>query len=194
MVLVYKYRYMGEFVNIQNQRLVEIQAMPNKTVPLSVRMTPEDAEFVARLNVDDAHTPSDKLRAIIADARRRKLGTEDYPGSLKLIQDLLSPTLRIIRASENNQHVHSELISRLGEWLPECMAYLIASNGPDHEVELERLKEIERDLAQRVFVLMQSILQMAITRHSPMYEPDVAHEGVLPVLELAEVILQKRSL
>jgi len=30
-----------------------------------------------------------------------------------------------------------------------------------------------------------------VTRSSPMYEPDVVHEGVAPVLELAEVILRK---
>ena len=167
--------------------------MPNKTVPISVRMTPEDAEFIAQLNVEDAHTPSDKLRALIADARRRKLGTEDYPASLKLVQELLAPTMRIIRSSENDLHVHSELVSRLGEWVPECVAYLIASNGPDVKLDMEQLREIERDLAQRVFVLMQSMLQMAVTRHSPMYEPEVAHEGVVPVLELAEVILQRRS-
>ena len=166
--------------------------MPNKTVPISVRLTPEDAAFIAQLNVEDAHTPSDKLRAIIVDARRRKRGTEDYPASLKLVQDLVAPTLRVIRASERVHHVHSEMVSRLGEWLPECMAYLIASNGQEIELDSEQLKEIERDLAQRVLVLMQSVLQMAITRHSPMYEPDVAHQGIEPVLELAEVILQKR--
>ncbi len=167
--------------------------MPHKTVPISVRLTPEDAAFIAQLNVEDAHTPSEKLRAIIVDARRRKYGTEDYPGSLKLAEDLLAPTMRIIRASENTHHMHSEMVSRIGDWVPECMAYLIASNGPDTELDAEQLREIERDLAQRVFVLMQSILQMVVTRHSPMYEPEVAHEGVQPVLELAEVILQKRS-
>ena len=166
--------------------------MPNKTVPISVRLTREDADFVAQLNVDDADTPSDKLRAIIVDARKRKLGTEDYPGSLKLIQDLAAPTMRIIRASENSHHMHSELVSRVGEWLPECMAYLIASNGPDVELDADQLREIERDFTDRVVVLMQSILQMAVTRHGPMYEPDVLHERVQPVLELADVISKTR--
>jgi len=165
--------------------------MPNKTVPISVRLTPEDAAFIAQLNVEDANTPSDKLRAIIVDARRRKHGTEDYPGSLKLVTDLLAPTVRIILASERDHHMHSELVSRLGEWLTECMAYLIASNEHHTELNPEQLKEIERDLTQRVMVLMQSVLQLAVTRSSPMYEPDVAHEGVIPVLELAEVILRK---
>ncbi len=166
--------------------------MPNKTVPISVRLTREDADFVAQLDVDDADTPSDKLRAIIVDARKRKLGTEDYPGSLKLIQDLAAPTMRIIRASENSHHTHSELVSRVGEWLPECMAYLIASNGPDIELDAEQLREIERDLTDRVVVLMQSVLQMAVTRRGPMYEPDVLHERIQPVLELAAVISSTR--
>lgn len=163
--------------------------MPGKTVPLSVRLTPEDAEFIAQLNVEGASTPSEKMRAIVVDARRRKLGTEDYPGSLKLAQDTLAPTLRIIRASELEHGLHSELISRLGEWLPEAYAYLVASNGPDTELDAETLKDIERALAQRVFVLVQSMLQMAVTRSSPVYDAEVVNRGVQPVLELAQVIL-----
>ena len=130
-------------------------------------------------------------RAIIVDARKRKLGTEDYPGSLKLSQDFVAPTLRIIRASENSHHLHSELVSRMGEWVPECMAYLVASNGPETELDTEQLREIERDLADRVVVLMQSVLQMAITRRGPLYEPEALRARMQPVLELAEVILQK---
>ncbi|MBT8446077.1 MAG: hypothetical protein KJO38_02945 [Gammaproteobacteria bacterium] len=166
--------------------------MPKKTVPVSVRLSPEDADFIAKLDIDDATTPSDKLRAIIVDARKRKLGTEDYPGSLKLSQDFVAPTLRIIRASENSHHLHSELVSRMGEWVPECMAYLVASNGPEMELDAEQLMEIERDLADRVVVLMQSVLQMAITRRGPLYEPEALRARMQPVLELAEVILQKK--
>lgn len=165
--------------------------MPTKTVPISVRLTPNDAEFIAQMNVEGASTPSDKLRAIIVDARRRKLGTQDYSSSLKLTQDMAAPTLRIIRASEHTHRLHSELISRLGDWLPECLAYLIASNGADTELDEKHLEDIEQGLAQRVFVLMQSVLQMAVTKRGPVYNPEVVHDGVQPVLDLAEVILNK---
>ena len=161
--------------------------MPQKTKQVGVRLTDEEAEFLAGFKAENAATPSDKLRAI-DDAMRRKLGTEDYAGSLKLIQDMMAPTTRIIRSSENSHRLHSELVTRLSEWVPECMAYLIASNGNRTELEPAELVEVETALADRVFVLIQSVLQLAVTRRAPLYEESVLREGVEPVLELATVI------
>ncbi len=162
--------------------------MPHKTKQVGVRLTDEEAEFLAGFKAENAATPSDKLRAIIDDARRRKLGTEDYAGSLKLIQDMMAPTTRIIRSSENTHRLHSELVTRLSEWVPECMAYLIASNGNRTELEPSELLEVENALSDRVFVLIQSVLQLAVTRRAPLYEGSVLRDGVEPVLELATVI------
>ena len=117
--------------------------MPQKTKQVGVRLTAEEAEFLAELKIENAATPSDKLRAIIDDAMRRKLGTEDYEASLKLILDMLAPTTRIIRSSENTHHMHSELVSRMSDWVPECMAYLIASNGAETELDQQQLRDIE---------------------------------------------------
>ena len=46
--------------------------MSSKTVPLSVRISHDDAEYIAGLKIDDALTPSDKVRAIIRDARKAR--------------------------------------------------------------------------------------------------------------------------
>ena len=165
--------------------------MPRKTVPISTRLSQEDAEFIASLTVNGASTPSEKLRTIIADARQRKEGTEDFPGSLRVAEDLLAPTMRIIRSSEHDAGMHSELVSRLGEWLPECLAYFIACNGASRDLDNDALVEIESGLADRVIVLMQSVLQMAITRTSPCYDPTVIRDRVQPVLDLADIISQK---
>lgn len=167
--------------------------MPNKTKQVGVRLTDEEAEFLAQLKIENAATPSDKLRAIIDDARMRKLGTEDYDGSLKLVLDMLAPTTRIIRSSENDHRMHSELVSRLSDWVPECMAYLVASNGSEMVLDQDRLREIEAALADRVFVLIQSVLQLAISKHAPLYDNDVVQGGVQPVLELAEVVARLRD-
>lgn len=162
--------------------------MAQKTKQVGVRLTKQEAEFLASFKAENAATPSDKLRAIIDDARRRQLGTEDYEGSLRLIQDMMAPTTRIIRSSENTHRLHSELVTRLSEWVPECMAYLIASNGNKVELDPDELLAVETALADRVFVLMQSVLQLAVTRRAPLYQGAVLKEGVEPVLELADVI------
>ena len=166
--------------------------MPHRTKQLGVRLTAEEADFLAQLKIENAATPSDKLRAIIDDARKRKLGTEDYVGSLKLVEDLLAPTIRIIRSSENKEHIHSELVSRMNDWVPECMAYLIASNEHRTELSREQLVEIETALVQRVFVLIQSVMQLAISRRAPLYDHAALKDEMEPVLELADVISRLR--
>ncbi|MDH3588576.1 MAG: hypothetical protein OEQ74_04160 [Gammaproteobacteria bacterium] len=167
--------------------------MPNKTVPVSVRLPREDALFLDALSLEGAETASEKLRALISDARKRQHGTEEYPAALRLAQENLAPTLRIVRDSERNMDMHSELISRLGEWLPDCMAYLIACNGAATELDQDALTNIERGLAERAFVLIQSILQMGVTQSSSCYDPSVISKRLDTVMDLADVISRTRS-
>lgn len=162
--------------------------MPTKTKQVGVRLTDQEANFLACYKAENAATPSEKLRAIINEAQQRHFGTEDYEGSLRLMHDLVTPTARIIRNSENSLHKHSELMTRMNEWVPECMAYLIASNGRDTELGHDQLIEIEEALIQRAVVLMTSILQLAVTNSAPLYNNDRLQEAVTPVLELADVI------
>ena len=167
--------------------------MAAKSVPVSVRLPTEDAEFLGRMRVRDAETPSEKLRAIVAEARRREHGTSEFSAALRLAQESLLPTLQIIRTSEREHDLHSELVSRLGEWLPDCMAYFVAANGDATDLDPEELRAIERGLADRVFVLIQSMLQMGVTRSSPCYDPAVIDERLEPVLDLTGVIATTRS-
>ena len=162
--------------------------MSRKTIPISTRFSPEDAEFIAQWEGDGAKTPSEKLRGIIAEARRNQSGTEDYAGSLHLTTSLLASTLHIIRRSEHAHGVHSALLIRVGEWLPECMAFLMSSNGDDETLDHDDLVRIEKALADRVMNLMQSVLQLAVTRTGPCYDPQVIRSRIEPVLELAEVV------
>ena len=162
--------------------------MPNRTKQIGVRLTDKEAEFLATLKVENAVTPSDKLRAIIDEARQRQRGTEDYAGSLKLVQDLVAPSARIVRQSENEQRMHSELVTRLEEWAPECLAYLLASNGKNTALDKKQLVEIEAAMVQRVVVLMTSVLQLAVTRTAPLYDARALEKNIEPVLELARVI------
>ena len=67
--------------------------MPSKTVPISARISHEDAEFISQLKINEATTPSDKLRAIISDAKRQRLRTQDYRGCFQMIQELLMPVI-----------------------------------------------------------------------------------------------------
>ena len=63
--------------------------MASKTVQISARISNEDAEFLSKLTINGAKTPSDKLRAIITQTRKRSIEIQDYTGCYKLIQDLV---------------------------------------------------------------------------------------------------------
>src|SRR5690606_26519836 len=121
----------------------EPRTMSRKSIPISTRISPEDAEFLAAWNGSDAATPSEKLRAMIAELRRQKEGAKDYSGALHVASSLIGPTLHAIRTREHEAGVHSELVTRLAEWLPECLAFLIAAAGAEEELDRNALLQIE---------------------------------------------------
>jgi len=160
-----------------------------KSVPLSVRVQPDDAAFIAELDIGGAQTPSDKVRAIIADARRRAEGSGSYAETLSLVQDTISPALQLLRAAENRQQIHSDLIFTVAEWIPDTLALLMSSFPLEHDVdEREQLHQAERGLADRVFRLLETVLRMGVTEHCRGYDAEVVSRRMGPVLELAAVI------
>lgn len=167
-------------------------AMPQKSVPLSARIAQEDAEFIAKLSIEGATTPSDKLRAIIADARRRSEGTQDYGAALLLAQDSLAPALRRLREAEHQHRMHSELLSRTFAWLPEMVAFMMSVSTDGDNLE-KRLKEAEKGVADRLFTLMQSVLQMGVTARCACYDANAITSRLDAVLDLADVIMKTRQ-
>lgn len=163
--------------------------MPGKTVPVSVRLTPEDIRFLDQLNIGGAETHSEKLRAVISQARQRQAGQHSYAAGLSLVQELLNPVRLRIWNNERLEHSHSELLSRLYEWLPDTMALALA--GTDHELDAEptmSLKEFESLMATRMFRLVEMVLRLAMTRKAPCYDPDVVRSKLAPTMELAELL------
>ena len=163
--------------------------MPLKSIPISARVSHEDAEFISQLQINGATTPSDKLRAIIAEARRQRSRTRDYRGCFQTIQELLMPVVETIRQVELDNHEHSELITRSVEWLPDALAYIVSSAPQtSDDNSAEKIHRLEQGLADRVFGLIESVLQMGVTKRCPCYDTDTIAQRVEPILELAQVI------
>ena len=168
--------------------------MAAKMVAISARILHEDAEFISSLDIEGAVTPSDKLRAIVADARRRRSGMRDYRSAVEEVQDLLAQTSNQVRQIELDQRTHSELVKRVIEWLPDTMAFLVSSSAPLSGGEaIAELANLEDGLADRVFRLMESVLQLGVTRRSACYRSSLITERVEPILELADVITKLRA-
>lgn len=160
-----------------------------KTVSLSTRISQEDAEFLSGLKIQDANTPSEKLRVIIADTRKRHEGMQDYRNSLLMYQDMLNRVVTASRELELENQIHSELVSRLIEWLPDMMAFATAMGSKlQQEKNVESLKEFEDGITDRSFRLFQSILQMGITDTCPCYQTDAVSKRMTEVVKLVNVI------
>lgn len=163
--------------------------MPGKSIPLSVRLTPEDATFLAELRISGATTPSDKLRALIQETRRRKVGVTNYQEALTIFEELLSDTLHRVREVEIAEGLHSELIVQLVGWLPDVMAYLtVRAAEVDVDDTAAKLRRLEAGLADRVIALIEQVLRLGVTSRNPCYDPSAITSRVGPVVELSELI------
>ena len=84
-------------------------------------------------------------------------------------------------------------MARIGEWLPEMVAYVYSAEGlagPDTEKHLRRL---EGGVAMRVMALIQSVLQMAVTTEGPFYDPALLEERLRGTLATARIISEARE-
>ena len=167
--------------------------MPDKSVPLSARISVDDAEFLARLRIEGATTPSEKIRGLLADARRRADASSSYGSALTLVQDSLAPATRALRESEHAEGMHSEFALTVAEWLPDAIAFYVSSiptlGDEDRRAALE---ELEKGLADRVFRLLEQTLRLGITPELPGYSSSLVSDRLDRVLSLLDVIRSRQ--
>jgi len=160
---------------------------------LSARIPSEDMEWLAGLDIQGAVSPSDKLRALIAQMRRQQEGTLDYERSLSWLRDLVAPFVTAIRALEHQNRMHSEALTLAAEWLPQIMATLLSERGLAKEAK-KRAVDIEEIVVQRCFQLLISIMRLAVTRSAGCYNPAVIDKHLPNVLEIAEIVSRARKM
>ena len=160
--------------------------MPSKSVPVSVRISQEDAAFLARLQIDDAITPSEKIRAILKDTRIRAETGKDYQSCQQQAAALLNPVLMHVQMLEAEGGSHSELVTLFIEWLSESLAMTMAAEGTLESTE--DLEKFEQNVAERSFRLFEAIMRMAVTASAPCYDAKLIRSKVLPILELSNIV------
>lgn len=168
--------------------------LSRKTVPFSVRVPYEDAEFIAGLDVNGAKSPSDKLRAIITQARLRERGEQDYSTVLSFFDEQVAPVAQSIRKGELECNKHSELLALVYERVPELLAFLVSYPAEKEFFDLAELEGLERGIANRVFRLLEGVMRLAVSPSStPCYDPDVLSDRIDPLIDLAQIILSSRD-
>lgn len=166
--------------------------MPDKSVPLSARISVDDAEFLARLRIEGATTPSEKIRGLLADARRRQEASSSYGSALTVVQHSLAPATRALREAEHAEGMHSEFALAVAEWLPDAIAFFASGIPALGEGDRrETLAALEQGLADRVFRLLEQTLRLGVTPELPGYSPSLVSERLDRVISLVDVIRSK---
>jgi hypothetical protein len=160
---------------------------------VSARIPTEDLQWLATLEVQGASTPSDKLRALVAQLRRQHEGSLEYGASLQWMQDLVSPFVTALGTFEHRQGKHSEVVRLISDWVPQLMAILVCENSLGRE-PLRRAQEIEERLVARAIQLLLGILRLGITPGIDCYDPQVLQKFLPQVIELSAVVDSTRKL
>lgn len=159
--------------------------MTMKTVPFSARISVEDAEFISTLSYDGAHTPSDKLRALLAETRLKHANFDNFSQNLVQQEEWFSQIRRPLLARQQHLQIRTELVNRLVDSLPELMAQLQTLGACSKNFSIRELQQAEQQITKQLLNIVSLLLPLAIT------QPQVAAEQD-GIVKLAELITQHR--
>lgn len=165
--------------------------MPTQNrIPLSVRIEQEDADFIASLQIENAGTPSEKIRELLKQARLAHTQAQDYAAALTAMERFFHHAKHNVLHAEKKLGVHSHILARLFEQLPDLAASL-AQELPE-EIDLAALQAYERETMWRIVRLMDSILQLAVTGKGAAYDDGVLND-LDNTLQLATIVKAARA-
>lgn len=156
-------------------------------IPVSVRITQEDADFIAELKIEGANTPSEKIRELLTQARLAHSQTHDYGTALAAQEQFFQVARRDVLHAEKEWGIHSHIVARLFEQLPDFAATL-AADLPEN-AQAADLKRYECELMRRIVRLTDSILQLAVTGKGAAYD-DTVLQQLENTLKLAKIVQQ----
>ncbi|NVJ60691.1 MAG: hypothetical protein HWE27_09875 [Gammaproteobacteria bacterium] len=163
--------------------------MTARTVPLSVRVSHEDADFLAELEMEGAETPSEKLRALINEARRRTDSTTGFSESQLELRRTIQPLIEKVQDYEAGNEAYSQLLHLALEWIPEAMAELIAQRfAIKGEASRDEMLQLERRTSDRVFRLIEGFLRLAVTQECEGYDPQVVQKRLPRLRQLIQLM------
>jgi hypothetical protein len=163
--------------------------MAVKTTPLSVRVPVEDAAFIAQLEIGEALTPSDKIRALLKQAREEQEQQKDPGYCVGWVRRILEPFVEGIQRAELACDQHSDLLAAFADWQAKMLSYLASLDETDLDLEA-----VEEELATRIFRLIATVFRLSITREAPCYDPHLLGsklEGLAELFQLLQTRLAK---
>ncbi len=168
--------------------------MAESSVPVSLRLSADDARWLGSREIPGAASPGEKLRALLQQARAESEAgePEGYAGWLAQMTARADAPVQHLRRAEFANRMHSELLARFGTWLPEVLAFCL-SEAPGPDASPDELVAFEAGVAQRAGLLAQQLLQLAVAGAAPTYDPAVPEAATAPLTELARAVQGQRG-
>jgi hypothetical protein len=162
----------------------------SKSVPLSVRMTGEDIAMLAELDIGEAVTPSDKIRALVRAAHRQKQGRRDPDEAIRLEEERFAPVLHQVRAREARHRIHSEFLLRVLTWLPDANALAVSSlsDEADASNDVADLEALEEALGEKVFTLALAVLNGCLAPQANWYRGRPSSVRLSAIIEVVRAL------
>ncbi len=146
--------------------------------------------MLAELDLRDAVTPSDKIRALVRSAHRQSQGRHDHEQAIRLEEERFAPVLHQVRAREARHRMHSEFLLRVLTWLPDANAVALSSLAENGEGEtgVAELEELERALTDRVFTLVLAALNGCLAPEANWYRGAPASVRLSAIVEVVRAL------
>jgi len=169
-----------------------------KKTAISVRIADSDATFLNTLNMPEATSQSDKIRVLIKEARQLREGKRNYNTGLDFMQEMHAATQKRRVSLESETGMHSELVRFVSTWSVEMEAYLLSgltADGANDDTDAAptALKAFEVGIAERMMLLIDTVLRMGLTQTYRCYDPKVVSGRIEPILELCRMITAARA-
>jgi hypothetical protein len=165
--------------------------MAKQTVTL--RLDEDDLTYLAQVDVPGAVNLSEKIRALLADARAQREVMDDFGAAYDFSRRLFAASERQIHDAQARNGVRSELISRMLSWLPEATAFVLSGAAVEGRDEVERLRRLEHGMGERALGLVDSLLQLASAGFPGCHDPAQLQQRSRSAIELAERMAASRN-
>lgn len=155
---------------------------------ITIRLDEDDLTYLSSVELAGAANLSEKIRALLAEARAQREGMRDPGLAYDFTRRLFAGPERSIRETEMQTQMRSELIARLLAWLPDVSAVVLAGAAAPAGSLRERsehLKKLERSLGERALGLLDSLLQMSLAGFPGCYEPHALSQRAQPAIRTA---------
>lgn len=164
--------------------------MAEKKIPISVRLSAEESAFLAGYSAPGATTHSEKLRALIDEARQLRGDTTGQMDQVTFMDALFTPVLRDLRNAEAATGERSELLRQVGYILPELVAFFLSSVPKNRQRDNteDELRRLEDGVADRLFALFELICRMAVTERNPCYDESAINKRIVVVQEILSIV------